>query len=622
MQTEDDFTNFLEEFDNGFSALENIGDGCNTLEANMEPVDMAHLGLQPSTTNNNSSAMAWEASTASTMPMTNVSYANAPTSMPLDPSARRPQHTLSRPNYHRQHVIPPTPTSDELHGGAAYYTHGGPYTHPNFEGHRHFGNDPAAFTPLVSPAVTPLDLSFGVPEFTVPGEYFSPLTSPAIEAQNSQENKRFEHHRHGSDVASPADMSSENQAFNVSAIPATKKLRRRPNENSRSNVRSVGKSPMVKAQSRRKRGSANLSPVAAAIPGNNVVATSLRSSMPSKGATNSENSGQDSVSPEPLTDALMPPPALPRSNGRSPVIVGKASSSASGNEPATPATLMKLQTKQDHSPRISTTGRHDQHGGELEDLQLPDAAASATSTGSDNQATPTISGKTPNTNGQATPRARPTSSAGPSPQVEPILSPSEGAQSSTTKPSLSRSGKKRQSTSSSQISPALRPKISPSIKPLVPQGVNIPKTPISAETSALYLASKSNYQNILEGTHLPGVSYPETLAENLSSKRTSHKIAEQGRRNRINTALKEIEALLPPSPSTSKKSRPGAMEGDDDKTSAANQNSSKANTVEMAIVYIRDLQKQLAETQTKLDTAEKKLSNVNQRERSNDSGVT
>ena len=58
---------------------------------------------------------------------------------------------------------------------------------------------------------------------------------------------------------------------------------------------------------------------------------------------------------------------------------------------------------------------------------------------------------------------------------------------------------------------------------------------ISADASALYLASKSNYQNILEGTHLPGVSYPETLAENLSSKRTSHKIAEQGRRNRINT---------------------------------------------------------------------------------------
>ena len=132
------------------------------------------------------------------------------------------------------------------------------------------------------------------------------------------------------------------------------------------------------------------------------------------------------------------------------------------------------------------------------------------------------------------------------------------------------------------------------------------KTPISAETSALYLASKSNYQNILEGTHLPGVSYPEALAENLSSKRTSHKIAEQGRRNRINTALKEIEALLPTSVA-SKKGRGSQDEAENDKNSAANQSSSKASTVEMAIVYIRDLQAQLAETQTKLELAENKL---------------
>src|SRR5436305_12213546 len=68
---------------------------------------------------------------------------------------------------------------------------------------------------------------------------------------------------------------------------------------------------------------------------------------------------------------------------------------------------------------------------------------------------------------------------------------------------------------------------------------------MSADTSALLLASKSNYQNILEGTHLPGVMYPEALSTNLTSKRTSHKIAEQGRRNRINSALQEIAKLLP-----------------------------------------------------------------------------
>ena len=65
------------------------------------------------------------------------------------------------------------------------------------------------------------------------------------------------------------------------------------------------------------------------------------------------------------------------------------------------------------------------------------------------------------------------------------------------------------------------------------------------QTQALLLASRSNYQNILEGSHLPGVSYPTDLSMNLTSKRTSHKIAEQGRRNRINMALQEMQGLLP-----------------------------------------------------------------------------
>jgi hypothetical protein len=142
----------------------------------------------------------------------------------------------------------------------------------------------------------------------------------------------------------------------------------------------------------------------------------------------------------------------------------------------------------------------------------------------------------------------------------------------------------------------------------------------SAETSALYLASKSNYQNILEGTHLPGVSYPETLAENLTSKRTSHKIAEQGRRNRINLALKEIETLLPQTilAPQGKKDRSGSQEAAEaaeageageaeSKSSAAAQGTSKASTVEMAIVYIKSLQSELKETKDKLDAAEKRL---------------
>jgi hypothetical protein len=142
------------------------------------------------------------------------------------------------------------------------------------------------------------------------------------------------------------------------------------------------------------------------------------------------------------------------------------------------------------------------------------------------------------------------------------------------------------------------------------------QTGMTPETSAVYLASKSNYQHILEGTVLPGLSYPESLVENLSSKRTNHKLAEQGRRNRINNALKEIEALLPASLATQEQPKDKERKEGDGNTSAssktstkpaANQPISKASTVEMAIVYIKQLQRELADTKEKLKHAEELL---------------
>lgn len=153
---------------------------------------------------------------------------------------------------------------------------------------------------------------------------------------------------------------------------------------------------------------------------------------------------------------------------------------------------------------------------------------------------------------------------------------------------------------------------------------------VSAETSALLLASKSNYQNILEGTHLPGVSYPDALSTNLTLKRTSHKIAEQGRRNRINLALQEIASLLPPtSPTangtTSNGSKSPGGEGGKEGTgkekpvqqtaaqqTAAQQSNSKASTVEMAIDYIKDLKEEVADLRLKMARMEKELAEKNE----------
>jgi len=131
------------------------------------------------------------------------------------------------------------------------------------------------------------------------------------------------------------------------------------------------------------------------------------------------------------------------------------------------------------------------------------------------------------------------------------------------------------------------------------------------DTASLLLASKSNYQNILEGTHLPGVSYPTELSTNLTSKRTSHKIAEQGRRNRINSALQEIATLLPKGGAKDSgcEKTDGAEDGEKDSgKKGSNQSAnSKASTVEQAIEYIKQLQKEVSEANKRADKAEKEL---------------
>jgi hypothetical protein len=122
---------------------------------------------------------------------------------------------------------------------------------------------------------------------------------------------------------------------------------------------------------------------------------------------------------------------------------------------------------------------------------------------------------------------------------------------------------------------------------------------LSETQQALLLASKSNYTHLLEGTRLPGVSYPESLSMGLTSKRTSHKIAEQGRRNRINEAIKEMQTLLPKSKGKGKaediaeeEDEANTKESKGNNTAEGRSANSKAATVESAIDYIKLLQQE------------------------------
>lgn len=93
---------------------------------------------------------------------------------------------------------------------------------------------------------------------------------------------------------------------------------------------------------------------------------------------------------------------------------------------------------------------------------------------------------------------------------------------------------------------------------------------------------KSNYQNLVDGTHqFLGLAGAERMATSLKSKKTVHKIAEKERRNRMSSAILELSSLMGPV---------------DDPTSIT---TSKAATVERAIVYIKKLHKRLEELEPK-----------------------
>ncbi len=467
--------------------------------------------------------------------------------------------------------------------------------------------------------MTPLESQFRQPEYTIPGEYFSPLSSPAIEAQNTNSNGFPIHSGPLTEVNfvhSPVD-----NGFQLSSAPSSpgvaRKQKRRPSAASKTFISRAKKqqSPSVRPMRTKSR---LTDEVMNSLTEGRVNPTS----QPQNGSGphgppygSAESSGQDSVSPEPLSEPLMPPPALPPAR-KSPAITPHTRQQQNSSEPATPAMLMRIQ----RSPHVRAVSDHNRtptqppvaenHDDVMEDVVLPEAATPSAQLfrpqmsriDTTSTASPSISanGTTQSESHQAGISERNSASVAPSPRSIAMPSPSGPVARKSETPKLGPVNRKRQSLSSAHPSPSLRPKISPNIQPLV-----------SGDTPSTLLAGlKSNYQQIIDGTLLPGVSYPENLAENLSSKRTNHKLAEQGRRNRINNALKEIETLIPAAYVQIKQSKEAAAlngKPDKEKEKAGNQPISKASTVEMAIDYIKSLKAELDVTRTKLAAAEAKL---------------
>ena len=468
-----------------------------------------------------------------------------------------------------------------------------------------------AFTPLVSPAVTPLDPHFNMENtFAVPGSYFSPLTSPALHAQPDSASI---YDQSTNSNNSPVDMELETST--AAPAPAPQDLSKKARKNNAAKARSKGSiknSPIAKPQ-RRKVGP---SPAIVSQVLNEVDERKTQSEtglLPLPAAASTEGSEENaSVSPENLSE--MPPPPVParRSNSKSPYIQAQngnaqqAPAALSLNEerqphPATPASLMKLPASKGGSDNKSQTQTNQQENTateNIESLELPESVSNRPLAPVNTklaQQSPMLE-----RNGQSQPSPSPnlrpgTSSATQSPSIDPR---SSGSASRKT-PQLAPRNNRKRSSGSVHVSPALLPRISPNLKPLMPG------TPgMSAEDTQRLLMSKSNYQNILEGNTVPGVSYPSELSTNLTSKRTSHKIAEQGRRNRINSALQIMASLLP-EPQKVVADEDAAEDKKDAKQ--VNTQSSKASVVENAIVHMKSLQQENGDLRKELEELRSQL---------------
>ncbi|KAF4472707.1 Phosphorus acquisition-controlling [Fusarium albosuccineum] len=512
--------------------------------------------------------------------------------------------------HNHNHSVPPTPQSLEMPNSGQFYsqaeqvTQAGAYDRGY---HRLKEQQDMAFTPLVSPAVTPLDPNFSMDNGfnTVPGAYFSPLTSPALIAQN--DHTVIYDQRHTNTNNSPIEMDLENAAPPVlSALDLSKTARKKAATKSRGKT-SIRSSPIVKAQ-RRKIG-----------PSPAIVSQVLNEVDESNGAflpmpaTSTETSAEEnsSVSPEALSSE-MPPPPIPnrRSTSKSPYIQAQRGGQQtpvsapvdSHPAPATPASLMKLPASKANK---QAAGHHEPAVSEhIESLELPESVSGKTLAPVTSRATvqsPSLESNPGKGSGfQPLPSPVFPKPSGPaSASASPLLAPGSSGPSARKTPQLAPRSSRKRSTGSVHVSPALLPRISPSIKPLLPGTPGM--TPAESAASQL-LMSKSNYQNILEGNKVPGVSYPSELSTNLTSKRTSHKIAEQGRRNRINSALQIMAGLLPGGDKGS-----AGEEGDKKEGKQANSQNSKASVVENAIVHMKNLEQENVDLKNELEELKKQL---------------
>ncbi|RKF60901.1 Phosphorus acquisition-controlling protein [Erysiphe neolycopersici] len=521
------------------------------------------------------------------------------------PFMSQTRHDQANDSIAKKMVMPPTPNSCNIHGinSLGYTQSDYQQLHSVDDRMPIYDNDhEIEFTPLVSPAVSPLEYQFNTLGYSFAEAYLSPLSSPALQAQNDY--SPF-YDQQSSWVTNSPVLTHE--CFSKNELPTSRaqnfndKISKMPSLNSFR----VKKSPIVN-QNRAMKGHNSFSQSLdemdfSYLPTSNFESNayvSLPLGETQDTCSNSSNNLSSLASnPYPRHDSVKASPNL------NVEISNSLSSSIGSNIPATPASLMKIGHLSMHTPKLEPTRTHDLSSTNSREVSL-------TPLSSHDAKSNIEAGLNPGSNiieSESSPMQPPVKEQGK--MVSKCRSP-KGEYSGTITASLRksqfgiRSSKKRNSFLN-LASPALLPRLSPNIKPLINSGGRELE-----DSASLILAHKSNYQNILDGTYLPGITYSSELSANLTSKRTSHKIAEQGRRNRMNSALQEIASLLPRD-----QNKNVLCENNKNSDIASSERSgkgisqstnSKARTVERAISYINYLKSQLEIANEKLEQIESK----------------
>ncbi|KAF9273153.1 hypothetical protein BGZ88_004017, partial [Linnemannia elongata] len=121
--------------------------------------------------------------------------------------------------------------------------------------------------------------------------------------------------------------------------------------------------------------------------------------------------------------------------------------------------------------------------------------------------------------------------------ISPMPPPANGF--SLISPALKPTLMTHRGSTSVMASPRMQPLlVSPSLKPWLPG--------VSPSEAMARLASKSNYQNILDGDHTAlGLSYNTDLHSGIELRRTSHKAAEQKRRDSLKNCFDDLRQMIP-----------------------------------------------------------------------------